>query len=387
MALQRARHRARVAAGERGRGAARALLLGDRVRFRVSRRGRRALSRCGTRTSRTRTRRSPPSRWCSRPTPRAGCECTIVRPGDVYGPRSRAWAMIPAQLIRDRRFTFPAAGGGSSPRSTSRTSSTASSPPVSTRGAGEMFTLPTASASRTASSSRRTPSSSAGGCSRAHAGRAGRRRGDSARRPAAPGGQRHKPGLGRATCCAAEPTRTRRRGGCWAGSPGRAGRPRAWGGRCSRLPAEGYAAATGPCPPAPPACAAATAARRPEPRRLPRWRTGRRREQPRVQAERPLVEPVDVGLPGEADPAVGLDRAGGNVPSGSGRGGGRECRRPRQALGIGVGRPRGEEHRRADALGVEQHLAQRWATAWKEPTATPNCLRSLTYSSVISSAR
>jgi nucleoside-diphosphate-sugar epimerase len=39
-------------------------------------------------------------------------EATIVRPGDVYGPRSRAWAVIPAHLIRARRFTLPGAGRG-----------------------------------------------------------------------------------------------------------------------------------------------------------------------------------------------------------------------------------------------------------------------------------
>lgn len=38
--------------------------------------------------------------------------CTIVRPGDVYGPGSRAWATIPATLIRARRFTLPGAGRG-----------------------------------------------------------------------------------------------------------------------------------------------------------------------------------------------------------------------------------------------------------------------------------
>ena len=38
--------------------------------------------------------------------------CTIVRPGDVYGPRSRVWAVIPAQLIRSRRFTLPGGGRG-----------------------------------------------------------------------------------------------------------------------------------------------------------------------------------------------------------------------------------------------------------------------------------
>ena len=38
--------------------------------------------------------------------------CTIVRPGDVYGPRSRAWALIPAELIKSRRFTLPGGGRG-----------------------------------------------------------------------------------------------------------------------------------------------------------------------------------------------------------------------------------------------------------------------------------
>ncbi len=37
---------------------------------------------------------------------------TIVRPGDVYGPRSRAWAMIPAELIKARRFALPGGGRG-----------------------------------------------------------------------------------------------------------------------------------------------------------------------------------------------------------------------------------------------------------------------------------
>ena len=39
-------------------------------------------------------------------------QCTIVRPGDVYGPRSRVWAVIPAELIRSRRFTLPGGGRG-----------------------------------------------------------------------------------------------------------------------------------------------------------------------------------------------------------------------------------------------------------------------------------
>lgn len=38
--------------------------------------------------------------------------CTIVRPGDVYGPGSRVWALIPAELIRSRRFTLPGGGRG-----------------------------------------------------------------------------------------------------------------------------------------------------------------------------------------------------------------------------------------------------------------------------------
>lgn len=46
----------------------------------------------------------------------AQCEgrmrCTIVRPGDVYGPRSRVWAVIPAELIRQRRFMLPGGGRG-----------------------------------------------------------------------------------------------------------------------------------------------------------------------------------------------------------------------------------------------------------------------------------
>jgi len=39
-------------------------------------------------------------------------QCTVVRPGDVYGPRSRVWATIPAELIRQRRFILPGWGRG-----------------------------------------------------------------------------------------------------------------------------------------------------------------------------------------------------------------------------------------------------------------------------------
>jgi nucleoside-diphosphate-sugar epimerase len=38
--------------------------------------------------------------------------CTIVRPGDVYGPGSRVWAQVPAELIRQRRFILPGGGSG-----------------------------------------------------------------------------------------------------------------------------------------------------------------------------------------------------------------------------------------------------------------------------------
>jgi nucleoside-diphosphate-sugar epimerase len=38
--------------------------------------------------------------------------CTVVRPGDVYGPRSRVWALIPVELIRTRRMVLPGRGRG-----------------------------------------------------------------------------------------------------------------------------------------------------------------------------------------------------------------------------------------------------------------------------------
>ena len=37
---------------------------------------------------------------------------TIIRPGDVYGPRSRPWTVLPVELIRSRRFVLPAMGNG-----------------------------------------------------------------------------------------------------------------------------------------------------------------------------------------------------------------------------------------------------------------------------------
>ena len=35
---------------------------------------------------------------------------TIVRPGDVYGPRSRPWTILPVELLRRRRIVLPARG-------------------------------------------------------------------------------------------------------------------------------------------------------------------------------------------------------------------------------------------------------------------------------------
>ncbi len=38
--------------------------------------------------------------------------CTIVRPGDVYGPRSRPWTVLPVEELARRRFLLPALGRG-----------------------------------------------------------------------------------------------------------------------------------------------------------------------------------------------------------------------------------------------------------------------------------
>lgn len=39
-------------------------------------------------------------------------DCTVIRPGDVYGPGSRPWTLMPLELIRARRFVLPAMGRG-----------------------------------------------------------------------------------------------------------------------------------------------------------------------------------------------------------------------------------------------------------------------------------
>jgi nucleoside-diphosphate-sugar epimerase len=37
---------------------------------------------------------------------------TVVRPGDVYGPRSRPWTVLPVRLIKKNLFLLPAGGNG-----------------------------------------------------------------------------------------------------------------------------------------------------------------------------------------------------------------------------------------------------------------------------------
>lgn len=37
---------------------------------------------------------------------------TIVRPGDVYGPRSRGWTVLPVNMIRSGQMVLPAGGSG-----------------------------------------------------------------------------------------------------------------------------------------------------------------------------------------------------------------------------------------------------------------------------------
>lgn len=39
-------------------------------------------------------------------------DCTIIRPGDVYGPGSRAWIVEPLQMARKRKLLLPDGGSG-----------------------------------------------------------------------------------------------------------------------------------------------------------------------------------------------------------------------------------------------------------------------------------
>ncbi|MEZ5184415.1 MAG: NAD(P)-dependent oxidoreductase [Candidatus Nanopelagicales bacterium] len=47
---------------------------------------------------------------CLDSTIRSGVEVTIVRPGDVYGPGSRPWTLLPVQMIKSRRVAVPKSG-------------------------------------------------------------------------------------------------------------------------------------------------------------------------------------------------------------------------------------------------------------------------------------
>jgi nucleoside-diphosphate-sugar epimerase len=38
--------------------------------------------------------------------------CTVIRPGEAYGPGSRPWTLIPLEMIKARRFALPAMGRG-----------------------------------------------------------------------------------------------------------------------------------------------------------------------------------------------------------------------------------------------------------------------------------
>jgi nucleoside-diphosphate-sugar epimerase len=39
-------------------------------------------------------------------------DCSVVRPGDVYGPGSRPWVILPLEMIRKGKFLLPAHGRG-----------------------------------------------------------------------------------------------------------------------------------------------------------------------------------------------------------------------------------------------------------------------------------
>ena len=39
-------------------------------------------------------------------------ECTIVRPGDVYGPGSKPWVVLPLEMMQQGKFVLPARGEG-----------------------------------------------------------------------------------------------------------------------------------------------------------------------------------------------------------------------------------------------------------------------------------
>jgi nucleoside-diphosphate-sugar epimerase len=39
-------------------------------------------------------------------------DCTVVRPGDVYGPGSRPWTLLPLEIVKSGQFVLPAMGKG-----------------------------------------------------------------------------------------------------------------------------------------------------------------------------------------------------------------------------------------------------------------------------------
>ncbi|RLA58655.1 MAG: NAD(P)-dependent oxidoreductase, partial [Gammaproteobacteria bacterium] len=43
---------------------------------------------------------------------RGAMDCTIIRPGDVYGPGSRPWVILPLEMIKAGKFLLPANGKG-----------------------------------------------------------------------------------------------------------------------------------------------------------------------------------------------------------------------------------------------------------------------------------
>lgn len=73
---------------------------------------------------------------------------------------------------------------------------------------------------------------------------------------------------------------------------------------------------------------------------------------------RPLVQPVQAGLPGEAEAAVRLDGAGRDLKAAFGRRGGRERGGLRQQCGVGVGGPCRLVRRGTGAFCVQQHVRQ-----------------------------
>ena len=111
LARERARHppRARRRARRRRR-ALPAPLVGHRLLVRLPRRRHRGPPGARRTACPTWTPRWRASRWCSRRHAAGEVACTIVRPGDVYGPGSRPWTILPVEEIARGRLR--AAGDG-----------------------------------------------------------------------------------------------------------------------------------------------------------------------------------------------------------------------------------------------------------------------------------